>query len=134
MSGVCLVRSLSCQEFVLSGVCLVRSLSRQEFVFQEFVFSGVCLSGVCLSGVCLSGVCHGTLKSVYKKTGFPEYVRLIVYIKRIVLQAYPCTRVQISNLKKNKTKYIKLRENLNIYALGIMDSQGLIKVSVNMQS
>ena len=47
------------QKFLFSGVCLVRSLSRQEFVFQEYVFSGVCLSGVCLSGVCLSGVCHG---------------------------------------------------------------------------
>ena len=42
----------------MSGVCLVRSLSRQEFVFQEFVFSGVCISGVCLSGVC-----HGTVKT-----------------------------------------------------------------------
>ena len=49
------------QEFVSSGVCLVRSLSRQEFVFQEFVFSGVCLSGVCHFGVCHSGVCHGAL-------------------------------------------------------------------------
>ncbi len=26
------------QKFLFSGVCLVRSLSRQEFVFQEFVF------------------------------------------------------------------------------------------------
>jgi len=26
------------QNFLFSGVCLVRSLSRQEFVFQEFVF------------------------------------------------------------------------------------------------
>jgi len=45
------------QEFVSSGVCLVRSLSRQEFVFQEFLFSGVCLSGVCLSGVCHGAAC-----------------------------------------------------------------------------
>ena len=49
----------------MSGVCLVRSLSRQEFVFQEFVFSGVCISGVCLSGVCLSGVCHGTFANIH---------------------------------------------------------------------
>ena len=26
------------QKFLFSGVCLVRSLSRQEFVFPEFVF------------------------------------------------------------------------------------------------
>ena len=31
------------QKFLFSGVCLVRSLSRQEFVLSE-----VCLSGVCL--------------------------------------------------------------------------------------
>ena len=48
-SGVCHVRSLSRQEFVLSGVCL-----------SGVWISGVCISGVCLSGVCLSGVCHGT--------------------------------------------------------------------------
>ena len=32
MSGVCLVRSLSCQEFVF------QEFEFQEFVFQEFVF------------------------------------------------------------------------------------------------
>ena len=43
------------QKFLFSGVCLVRSLSCQVCLSGVWI-SGVCLLGVWISGVCLSGV------------------------------------------------------------------------------
>ena len=97
------------QNFLFSGVCLVRSLSRQEFVFQEFVFSGVCLSGVCLSGVCHGAIISTTLK--LKKLSI-MYFKSVALVKKAptVLNKLGYKRVLFSlNILITRKKIYKLR-------------------------